>query len=143
MAAPSDADRQRPITMDADTNVITVGHLLRYLKLDELPTLLNVLKGDMTIVGPRPEIPPYVELYTPMQRQVLSVRPGFTNPSTLRFNDEAESLVNAAHFEQVCVEQILPEKLRLNLEYISKRSFFYDLRIILATLLLILLLGKR
>ncbi|MBI2855844.1 MAG: sugar transferase [Chloroflexi bacterium] len=132
-----DAYRQRAITMKVDRRVTRVGRWLRGLKLDELPTLWNVLKGEMSLVGPRPELQVYVDHYTPEQRQVLSVRPGITDLGTLRFNDEANLLGDEGQFEDVYLRQILPEKLRLNLEYIARRSFWYDMRIILLTLLLI------
>ena len=96
----------------------------------------------MSIVGPRPELLAYVERYTPEQRRVLSVRPGVTDPTTIRFNDEADLLTDADRSEDVYLQQILPEKLRLNLEYIERPSFVYDLKIIFATLMLIIL-GKK
>ena len=125
-----------PITVKGDSRITTVGKWLRRIKLDELPTLLNVLKGDMNVVGPRPEIPLYVQHYTPEQQRVLSVRPGITDLGTLRFNDEAE-LLASGDYHDVYVEKVIPEKLRLNLEYIDNRSFFLDLRIILKTFALI------
>ena len=132
-----DAYRQRPVTIKVDTRITGVGRWLRGLKVDEIPTLWNVLKGDMSIVGPRPELQVYVDHYTPEQRQVLSVRPGTTDLGTLRFNDEANLLSDEDQFEDVYLKRILPEKLRLNLEYIAERSFWYDMRIIFSTLLLI------
>ena len=136
------AYRHRPITVKEDTRVTRTGRWLRRFKLDEIPTLLNVLEGDMSIVGPRPELLAYVERYTPEQRRVLSVRPGVTDPTTIRFNDEADLLTDADQSEDVYLQQILPEKLRLNLEYIERPSFVYDLKIIFATLMLIIL-GKK
>jgi len=136
----ADADRGRPITTGGDDRITRVGGWLRRFKLDELPTLWNVLKGDMSLVGPRPEIPLYVERYTAEQRRVLSVRPGITDPATLRFDDEAALLADANSYEETYVNLILPEKLRLNLEYMDSKSFLSDLRLILST---ILLMGKR
>ena len=136
----ADADRGRPITIGGDDRITRVGGWLRRFKLDELPTLWNVLKGDMSLVGPRPEIPLYVERYTAEQRRVLSVRPGITDPATLRFDDEAALLADANSYEETYVNLILPEKLRLNLEYMDSKSFLSDLRLILST---ILLMGKR
>ena len=133
-----DADRHKPITMKADSRVTKVGRWLRRFKLDELPTLFNVLKGDMSIIGPRPEIPQYVSQYTPEHKRVLCVRPGITDPGTLRFNNEADLLIDTDQFERIYLEQILPEKLHLNLQYIDGRSFFYDLRIIFLTLFLLI-----
>ena len=136
----ADADRGRPITIGGDDRITRVGGWLRRFKLDELPTLWNVLKGDMSLVGPRPEIPLYVERYTAEQRRVLAVRPGITDPATLRFDDEAALLADANSYEETYVNLILPEKLRLNLEYMDSKSFLSDLRLILST---ILLMGKR
>ena len=138
----NDADRQKPITMKGDTRVTKVGKWLRRFKLDELPTLFNVLKGDMSIVGPRPEIPRYVSQYTPEQSLVLSVRPGITDPGTLKFNNEVV-LLTEEQFERIYLAQILPEKLRLNLQYLDRRSLFSDLRIIFSTLFLIILQKER
>ena len=138
-----DAYRQRPVTIKVDTRITRVGHWLRGLKVDELPTLWNVLKGDMSIVGPRPELQVYVDHYTPEQRQVLSVRPGITDLGTLRFNDEANLLSDEGQFEDVYLKRILPEKLRWNLEYIAQRSVWYDMRIIFSTLLLIVRWKRR
>ena len=92
----------------------------------------------MSIVGPRPEVAKYVDHYTPEQRRVLSVRPGITDPGTLYFNDEAGLLTDEDQSEDGDIQQILPEKLRLNLEYIDKRSFLFDLRIIVLTIFLII-----
>lgn len=128
------ADKYGPITMLSDTRITSVGFWLRRFKLDEFPTLFNVLNGDMSIVGPRPELPLYVEQYTRQQKRALSVRPGITDPGTLRFDDEARMLNESDNYERAYLEQILPEKLRLNLEYIDNRSFLYDLRIIFVTL---------
>lgn len=128
------ADMLDPITVGADARITRVGSWLRRFKLDELPTLLNVVNGNMSIVGPRPELPKYVQQYTLQQKRVLSVRPGITDPGTLRFDDEAWILDDANDPERTYIEQILPEKLRLNLEYIDNRSFLYDLRIIFKTL---------
>ena len=128
------------MTIGGDDRITRVGGWLRRFKLDELPTLWNVLKGDMSLVGSRPEIPLYVERYTAEQRRVLSVRPGITDPATLRFDDEAALLADANSYEETYVNLILPEKLRLNLEYMDSKSFLSDLRLILST---ILLMGKR
>jgi lipopolysaccharide/colanic/teichoic acid biosynthesis glycosyltransferase len=132
-----DADGEGAITYKNDARITRVGHWLRRFKLDEWPTLLNVLKGDMSVVGPRPEIPLYVDQYTPEQRRTLSVRPGITDPGTLRFNYEAGIMSDRDRSGAVYLEKVLPEKLRLNLEYLDKRSFFQDLSIIFATMLLI------
>ena len=137
-----DADSQRHLTMNVDSRITGVGRWLRRLKLDEFPTFLNVVKGDMSLVGPRPERQVYVDHYTKEQRQVLSVRPGITDLGTIRFNHEAELLGDWETSEDVYLNQILPEKLKLNMEYIARRSFWYDLRILLWTLLLIVRLKE-
>ena len=133
----SGADRQGSITVKLDPRVTRVGRWLRRYKFDELPTLFNVLKGDMSLVGPRPELPQYVDRYTSEQRGVLSMRPGITDLGTLRFDAETDLLTEADNLEDLYLERILPEKLRLNLEYVDKRSFFLDMRIVFETLLLI------
>ena len=132
-----DAEQQRPITMKADPRLTGVGQWLRRQKIDELPTLLNVLKGDMSFVGPRPELQRYVDRYTQEQRRMLTVRPGITDLGTLQFDNEAQLLDDADRLEDIYIEQVLPEKIRLNLEYVDKSSLLFDLRIIASTLLLI------
>jgi lipopolysaccharide/colanic/teichoic acid biosynthesis glycosyltransferase len=102
--------------------------------LDELPQLWNVLIGDMSFVGPRPELPFYVRDYTPEQRQVVTVRPGITDPAALEYRHEEEILAKAADRERFYREVVLPRKLTLNLEYIRSLSFRYDLALILRTL---------
>lgn len=132
------ADRLYPITLDADPRVTRVGGFLRRCKLDELPTLLNVVRGEMSIVGPRPELPLYVAGYSEEQRRVLSVQPGITDLGTLHFDSAEVKLLPASDDAgRVYSEEILPEKLRLNLEYIDNRSLWLDLRIIVMTLFVI------
>jgi lipopolysaccharide/colanic/teichoic acid biosynthesis glycosyltransferase len=122
------------ITHGRDPRITSVGRWLRRTKLDELPQLLNVIKGDMSIVGPRPEVPRYVALYNEEQRQVLSVRPGLTDLATLAYRDEESLLQTAADPEMFYVKEVMPAKLRLNREYLEKRSFLFDLRLIGLTL---------
>lgn len=134
----ADADRLGPaITASGDNRITRLGRFLRRYKLDELPQLINVLKGEMSIVGPRPEDPRYVALYTSQQRGVLSVRPGVTSPASLRFRHE-ESLLRGEDWERVYREEVLPAKLRLELDYLEKRSLGQDLRIIAQTVLALL-----
>lgn len=121
------------ITIQGDDRVTPVGRVLRKNKLDELPQLFNVLKGDMSFVGPRPEDPRYVEHYTPEQRKVLAVSPGITSPASVRFRNE-EKLLNGANWERDYVEHILPRKLAMELEYFPTRSLGGDIRIIIRTL---------
>jgi lipopolysaccharide/colanic/teichoic acid biosynthesis glycosyltransferase len=130
-----------PITLGGDVRVTRLGRILRRFDLDELPTMLNVLKGDMSIVGPRPEVPAYLPYYTQEQKRVFSVRPGLTDPGTLVFRDEATRLVGD-DAEAVYAREILPRKLALNLEYVHEQSFLYDLKIIAKTLATILVQPK-
>jgi lipopolysaccharide/colanic/teichoic acid biosynthesis glycosyltransferase len=122
------------ITRGGDWRVTRIGKVLRRFKLDELPQLWNVVKGDMSIVGPRPEVPKYVALFPKEYERVLTVRPGITDLATLQYRNEESVLQHAADAEQFYVEQVLPAKLKLNLEYLKKRGFFYDLKLILLTL---------
>ncbi len=124
-----------PSTSDDDPRITRVGKVLRKYKLDELPQLLNVLKGDMSIVGPRPEVPQEVETYTEEQRRILTVRPGITDWASIRFHDEGEILKGSEDPHKAYQEKIKPEKLRLALEYVDNHSFFTDLRIIWRTLM--------
>jgi lipopolysaccharide/colanic/teichoic acid biosynthesis glycosyltransferase len=122
-------------TSDRDPRITPVGHFLRRTKLDELPQLWNVLVGDMSIVGPRPEVPRYVALYTPAQRQVLSVKPGITSLASIAFINENEVLGHSSDPERTYVEEIIPAKLELDLKYALGWTIQWDLRIVLATVL--------
>ena len=116
-----------------DPRVTSMGYVLRKSKLDELPQLWNVLVGDMSLVGPRPEVAKYVALYTPEQRAVLSVRPGITGMASIDYINENELLAKAADPELAYIEEVMPAKLALDLRYVRERSFLLDARIILAT----------
>jgi lipopolysaccharide/colanic/teichoic acid biosynthesis glycosyltransferase len=116
-----------------DPRVTGVGQFLRKTKLDELPQLINVLKGDMSLVGPRPEVPRYVAHYTTEQRRILSVRPGITDNAALDFINESEVLAQYDDPEKGYLEEIMPKKLDLYLEYIDNRSFFGDIWILVRT----------
>jgi lipopolysaccharide/colanic/teichoic acid biosynthesis glycosyltransferase len=127
------ADKVGPaITIAGDARVTPVGKFLRKTKLDELPQLINVLKGEMSLVGPRPESPKYVALYTDEQHAVLRVRPGITSLASIRYRDE-ESLLHGADWETLYIEKIMPEKLAIDLEYIASANPWKDLQIILQT----------
>ena len=117
------------VTVAADPRVTRVGRFLRRSKLDELPQLVNVLRGEMSLVGPRPEHADYVKLYTPEQRRVLSMRPGVTGPAALAFVDE-EAMLSGAHAETIYEREVMPRKLALDLEYVDHHSFAGDLRIL-------------
>lgn len=132
-------EKGTPITVSAqDPRITRFGKFLRKYKLDEMPQLINVLKMEMSIVGPRPEILKYVALYTPEQKKVLSVKPGITDPTSLKYISEedilSKILLQADDWEKVYINQIIPAKLVLNLKYIENRSFFLDVVIILKTL---------
>ncbi|HEV2381488.1 MAG TPA: sugar transferase [Terriglobia bacterium] len=124
-----------PSTSDDDPRVTRTGRFIRRHKLDELPQLLNVIKGEMSLVGPRPEVPQEVTLYTEAERGLLQVLPGITDWASLQFHNEGEILKGSADPHQVYREKIRPEKIRLGLEYVSNHSVWIDLRIILATIL--------
>ena len=121
------------ITAASDTRITRVGAILRKYKLDELPQLWNVVRGDMSLVGPRPEVPKYVALYTPEQRAVLSLRPGITGMASIDYINENELLAKAADPELAYIEEVMPAKFALDLRYVRERSFLLDVRIILAT----------
>ncbi len=126
------ADAGAGITGADDARVTRVGRWLRASRLDELPQLVNVLRGEMSLVGPRPESPRYVRFYSPEQRAVLHVRPGITGPTQLRFRDEATWLTGP-DIEECYVRDLLPAKLASDLAYVRQRSFWHDLAVLLAT----------
>ena len=122
-----------------DPRITRIGGLLRRTRLDELPQLVNVIRGEMTMVGPRAEVPQFVDLYTPEQREVLSVPPGITGPGQLEYARRFEPLLDgAADPNQVYLERILGPKLEIDLEYVRHRSFAGDLRILVRTAMLVL-----
>jgi len=120
-------------TPDDDPRITPIGRILRRYKLDELPQLLNVLTGEMSIVGPRPQVQWAVDLYTPEQRNVLSVPPGITDYASVRFPNEGEILKGSTDPDRDYMEKIHPEKMRLSLEYVRNRSMLTDLRVIAQT----------
>ncbi len=122
------------ITVGRDPRITKVGHFIRRYKLDELPQLINVLKGDMSLVGPRPEVAKYVNLYTEQQRSVLQVKPGITDYASLEYFEESELLSKSANPEKTYIEEIMPAKIQINLKYISKASVKEDVKIIFLTL---------
>lgn len=121
-------------TPNDDPRITRVGKFLRRYKLDELPQLLNVLRGEMSFVGPRPQVQWAVDLYTEEERRVLTVRPGLTDYASLKFADEGEILKGSTNPDKDYMEKIHPEKMRLGLEYIEKQSLWTDLHIILQTI---------
>lgn len=116
-----------------DPRITGIGYLLRKTKLDELPQIWNVLVGEMSIVGPRPEVPRYVDLYTAEQRKVLEVRPGITGMASIDYIDENELLAKAVDPEQAYIHEVMPAKLALDLRYVRERSMALDLRILWIT----------
>jgi lipopolysaccharide/colanic/teichoic acid biosynthesis glycosyltransferase len=122
----------------ATSRVTAIGRVLRRTKLDELPQLLNVLRGDMSVVGPRPEVPRWIEVHKELWSVVLSVRPGLTDPASLAFSDEEAILAAAPDPEAAYRDEVLPRKLRLAAEYARNRSFAGDVRIVVATFILVL-----
>jgi lipopolysaccharide/colanic/teichoic acid biosynthesis glycosyltransferase len=124
------------LTVHRDPRITGIGRFLRATKLDELPQVINVLRGDMSIIGPRPESPRYVALYTPEQRQVLNVRPGITGPAQLAF-PHYEKVLKGDDPEQFFIKYVLPVKVAINIQYVKHQSFWGDMRILLRTCLAI------
>jgi lipopolysaccharide/colanic/teichoic acid biosynthesis glycosyltransferase len=128
------ADRSGLLTAPADSRLTRLGGFLRKYKLDELPQLLNVLKGEMQLVGPRPEVERYVSLFRADYSVLLQNLPGITDPASISYRNE-EKLFNAERIEEQYLSQILPDKLRISLEYQQRRNLFSDVRVLLQTLL--------
>lgn len=130
-----DADRQGgPLTVGADARITRTGRWLRRFKLDELPQLFNVLRGEMGLVGPRPEVPRYVALYTAEQAEVLRLRPGITDAASIAYRNENDLLPRSPDPEAFYIEHIMPNKIRINLEFAAGATLWAQTRIILATL---------
>ncbi len=130
-----DADKGRLITVGGkDPRITPIGYFIRRFKIDELPQLFNVLKGDMSLVGPRPEVRKYVDLYTEEQQKVLSVRPGITDYASIEYVDENVLLGNADNPDEVYINQIMPDKIRLNMKYIDNQSVKEYFKIIFLTI---------
>lgn len=129
------SDRGSLVTIGGrDPRITKSGYYIRKYKLDEFPQLINVLIGDMSLVGPRPEVRHYVDYWTLDQMRVLDVRPGITDPASIKFRNENELMAQAVDPEQYYINVIMQEKLRLYLEYVDNQSFLYDLRLIFDTL---------
>ena len=121
-----------------DPRITRSGYFIRKYKLDELPQLINVFVGDMSLVGPRPEVRHYVDYWTPEQMHVLDVRPGITDPASIKFRNENELMGQAENPEDYYIHVIMQEKIRLYLEYVENASFLYDLKLIFRTFKVIL-----
>lgn len=128
------ADKKGLLTVGGrDSRITRMGYFIRKYKIDELPQLLNVFLGDMSLVGPRPEVRKYVDLYNEKQKQVLSVKPGITDYASIEYSNENELLGKAENPEQVYIDEIMPKKLKLNLKYIDEQGIITDLKIIFKT----------
>ncbi|MGH8397655.1 MAG: sugar transferase [Gammaproteobacteria bacterium] len=121
------------LTIGSDLRITWMGDWLRKTKFDELPQLFNVLTGEMSLVGPRPEVEHYVKLYTEEQRKVLDLTPGITDPASIHFKRESQLLGEATQPEHTYINSVMPEKIRLNLEYAKQANFWSDLGVILRT----------
>lgn len=128
------SDKAGQITVGNDSRVTKVGRFIRKFKIDEVPQLINILKGDMSVVGPRPEVPKYVNMYSAEQLKVLSVLPGLTDYASIEYLDEQKILGAAEDPDKAYIEEVMPAKLKLNLKYISDRSFWLDIKLIFRTL---------
>ena len=134
-----DADKKGlQITVGRDNRITRVGAFLRKTKLDELAQLINVFTGEMSFVGPRPEVPKYVDLYTPYQRQVLLVRPGITDYASIAYRNENDLLAGAQDPERMYIDVIMPEKIELNMKYLREISPIADIRLILKTIVAVI-----
>lgn len=130
----TDSDKCGLITIGGhDPRVTRAGYYIRKLKLDELPQLINVLVGDMSFVGPRPEVRKYVDMYTPEQLHVLDVRPGITDAASIKYRNENDILALQANAEQYYTDVIMQDKLRINLDYVAYHSLLGDLKLIINT----------
>ena len=116
-----------------DPRITKVGKIIRKFNIDELPQLINILKGDMSLVGPRPEVRKYVDMYTPEQMRVLDVRPGITSLASIRYRNENDILAASDNPDRTYVEKVMPDKLAIDLEYVPKANLWTDIRLIFAT----------
>ena len=127
--------RGRSITAGDDPRITRVGWFLRKSKIDELPQLINVLRGEMTFVGPRPEVPQYVDMFRRDYEEILKIRPGITDLASIKYRDEAALLGQSENPEAEYVKRVLPDKIKLGKEYMRRSSFFFDLTLIFKTFL--------
>lgn len=132
------SDKKGLLTVgNSDSRITPIGRFLRKYKLDELPQLWNVLKGDMSLVGPRPEVEKYTRLYSPAQRRVLQIRPGITDPASIHYRNENEVLAGSVHPEETYIQEIMPHKILLSMKYVECPSVFAYFLCILRTTFLI------
>lgn len=133
------SNRKGLITVGRDDPRVTrAGYYIRKYKFDELPQLINVFKGDMSLVGPRPEVRKYIEMYTPEQMKILTMRPGITDPASIKYRNENELLATTEHPEEFYIKVIMQDKLAINLQYLESHTLFKDFKIILNTFVSIL-----
>ena len=143
MRPPKPGEGVRLATAD-DDRISPLGRFLRASKLDELPQILNVMRGEMTLIGPRAETPNFLPYFTEEQRQVLNVKPGLTGPGQIHYTvHQAHQIPQGADANRIYIERILPEKLAIDLDYVRRRSVWLDLRILARTLLVVATLGRR
>jgi lipopolysaccharide/colanic/teichoic acid biosynthesis glycosyltransferase len=129
------SDKQGLLTVGSkDSRITKAGYFIRKYKIDELPQLFNVLKGDMSFVGPRPEVRRYVDLYSKEQMKVLSVRPGITDPASIKYRNENDILSSQSNPEEYYIQHIMPDKLKINIDYINTQTFIKDIKIIFQTI---------
>ena len=134
-----DADKQgMQITIDGDRRITKPGNFLRKYKIDELPQLINVFIGNMSFVGPRPEVPKYIAIYNEEQRNILKVRPGITDNASIEYRNENTLLSKSEDPERTYIEEIMPKKIELNFVYLNNISVLYDIRLILKTIKLVI-----
>ncbi len=132
------ADSNGSLTVAKDPRITRVGWLIRKLKLDEFPQFLNVIAGQMSVVGPRPEVKEFVDLYTDEQREILRVKPGITDEASLAYFDENNMLSDSSNPKFTYIQEIMPRKIEINLKYLSEKSWYSDAVVILKTMLRIL-----
>ncbi len=131
----ADAENNGPqITVSGDKRVTTMGKVLRKYKIDELPQLINILRGEMSFVGPRPEVRKYIELYKQDYEKLLEMRPGITDPASIKYSKEENVLSLSKNWEEDYIEKILPEKIRISLQYVDKHNILIDTRLIFKTI---------
>ena len=128
------SDKYSQTTVGKDKRITEIGSFLRKYKLDEIPQLINVLVGDMSLVGPRPEVPKYVNLYTEEQKEILKVRAGITDYASIEFSNENDLLASEENPEKAYIEKVMPKKIELNKKYLSEISVLTDIKIILLTI---------
>lgn len=140
----ADAEKKgMQITVGGDSRVTGIGRVLRKTKVDELPQLFNVFAGQMSFVGPRPEVPHYVDMYSDYQKNVLRIKPGITEMASIVYRDENDVLAKSEDPERTYIEEIMPEKIKLNMQYMQKMNVFYDIYLIFRTFAAVLKRGEK